>query len=551
MFYAGVNLGFGPGPGHGVTGVRFLQAGRHAVDNRGDRPGHGLPRRSVITVRVPHTRRLVWLVSYVACFAVTWGLIGLKSHLHVGELAAACTLQVVVGFMLVMLEARDPRPWVVSAGMVAFLVSIALLRDGTGVAQDYGPLLLLPVIWAALRGRPGELAVAIGGAAVVLLAPIVLIGATRYPPGGWRSGALLLVIASVLGAAVLGLVRTVARQRDGANEMLASQEALRRIATLVAIGAQPESVFAAVAEQVAALFGGILASVIRFDGPAGAGEIVGGWSADGNQITGETVDLAGITAAAKVYQTGAAVLISGYADRSEPIVERFALGGAVGAPVLLGGRLWGAVSAAFPAGAAIPDRVLERLSRFAELVAVAISNAQAWETVTHQAATDSLTGLANHRTFHERLRSEFERAARHGRAISLALFDLDHFKHVNDTHGHQIGDEVLAAVALRLAALARAGEVVARIGGEEFAWLMPETTQDGAYLAAERARHAIEGAPFQVAGSLTISAGVCSNRYAHTAQELLGAADRALYGAKDNGRNTTFIYTRDPQADLA
>ena len=197
------------------------------------------------------------------------------------------------------------------------------------------------------------------------------------------------------------------------------------------------------------------------------------------------------------------------------------------------------------AGASIPTPAGERLARFGELVAVAIANAEAWETVTHQAATDPVTGLANHRTFHERLNSEVERAARHRRALSLALFDLDHFKDVNDTHGHQTGDDVLAAIGQRLAAIARTGELVARIGGEEFAWLMPETTQDGAYLAAERARHAIEATPFEIAGTLTISAGVCSNQHANTAHELRKAADRALYSAKHNGRNTTFIYTQD------
>jgi diguanylate cyclase (GGDEF)-like protein len=160
-----------------------------------------------------------------------------------------------------------------------------------------------------------------------------------------------------------------------------------------------------------------------------------------------------------------------------------------------------------------------------------------------------VTGLANHRAFHERLRTEVERAGRHDRPLGLAVFDLDHFKEINDTHGHQIGDAVLAAVAQRLAAVARTGELVARVGGEEFAWVMPETTPDGAYLAAERARGAIEATAFETVGALTISAGVASNEHARTAQELLAAADRALYNAKHHGRNATFLYAQaDPVA---
>jgi diguanylate cyclase (GGDEF)-like protein len=215
------------------------------------------------------------------------------------------------------------------------------------------------------------------------------------------------------------------------------------------------------------------------------------------------------------------------------------------APIFVGGTLWGSAGAAFAAGTRFPAGAEERIARFAELIAVAIANAQARETLAHQAATDAVTGLANHRTFHERLRAEVERASRHGRALSLAVFDLDHFKQVNDTFGHLAGDAVLAAVALRLAAVARTGELVARIGGEEFAWLMPETTQDGACLAADRARRAIEATPFEVAGTLTVSAGVCSNEHARTAHELLNAADGALYGAKRGGRNTTLVYTQD------
>jgi GAF domain-containing protein len=208
---------------------------------------------------------------------------------------------------------------------------------------------------------------------------------------------------------------TVERQRDQASEMLVSQHALRQIATLVATGPEPGAVFSAVAEQIANLFGGTLGTVVRFDGPSGVGEIVGAWSADGSDITGQTVDLAGATATAKVYRTGTEVQLKRYESRAvEPFLERFELYVGVCAPILVNGRLWGTVGAGFAAGTTLPPGGEERLGRFAELVAVAIANAQARETLAHQAATDFLTGLANHRTFHERMRAEVERASRHG-----------------------------------------------------------------------------------------------------------------------------------------
>jgi putative nucleotidyltransferase with HDIG domain len=177
--------------------------------------------------------------------------------------------------------------------------------------------------------------------------------------------------------------------------------------------------------------------------------------------------------------------------------------------VVVGGALWGSVSAGFR-GAPVPAGAEWRLARFAQLVALAIANAEAWESLSRQASTDALTGIANHRTFHDRLRSEAERARRYGRDLSLVLLDVDHFKQVNDVHGHQVGDRVLAEVARRLAA-----------------------------------------EPFDVAGALTISAGVSCSDHGGEAEELVRHADRALYWAKDSGRNTTFLYTAEARDALA
>jgi len=103
------------------------------------------------------------------------------------------------------------------------------------------------------------------------------------------------------------------------------------------------------------------------------------------------------------------------------------------------------------------------------------------------ATHDALTGLANHHRFHERLAEEIARGRRHGTPVSVAILDLDHFKQINSTCGHPAGDRVLAEVGARFRALTRAGEEMARVGGEEFAWILPATDGAGAYAAAERA----------------------------------------------------------------
>ncbi len=163
---------------------------------------------------------------------------------------------------------------------------------------------------------------------------------------------------------------------------------------------------------------------------------------------------------------------------------------------------------------------------------------QAANALLHQlATTDGLTGLHNHRLFHERLESETARATRYNVPLSLVMLDVDYFKAFNDTYGHPAGDEILKEIAARIGALARASDVVARYGGEEFAILLPDTDREGAYAFAERCRAAIEAGPWPVAKT-TASLGVAtliSPATSHTS--LLSAADKALYRSKREGRN--------------
>jgi diguanylate cyclase (GGDEF)-like protein len=227
-------------------------------------------------------------------------------------------------------------------------------------------------------------------------------------------------------------------------------------------------------------------------------------------------------------------------------VRRRHLGASAGiaAPITVAGNLWGALGASYGPGP-IPAGAEARLERFASLVGLAISNADARDRLERQASTDPLTGIADRRAFDERLSAEVARAQRYKRDLSLAIIDVDNFKAVNDLHGHPAGDRVLVGFAQRLNAQSRAGELVARIGGEEFAWLMPETDHNAAHAAASRVREAVESTPFGDVGKVTISAGIRSNTQARTVEELLRFADQALYSAKEGGRNTSVIYTQD------
>lgn len=164
----------------------------------------------------------------------------------------------------------------------------------------------------------------------------------------------------------------------------------------------------------------------------------------------------------------------------------------------------------------------------------------------HLASTDGLTELYNHRTFHERLSQEVDRAKRYERPLSLIMIDVDHFKVYNDTYGHPQGDVVLRELARLLKEGSRTSDTVARYGGEEFAIILPETDQSRAQNIGNRLREQVEEHVFPgeerlPSGRLTISVGVATHRLNGTKEVLLHTADTAMYMAKHAGRNCVYV----------
>jgi diguanylate cyclase (GGDEF)-like protein len=168
-----------------------------------------------------------------------------------------------------------------------------------------------------------------------------------------------------------------------------------------------------------------------------------------------------------------------------------------------------------------------------------------------EAETDGLTGLVNHRVFQERLLSEVTRAQRYKRPLSLAMVDVDGFKQLNDAFGHQVGDEVLSTVARHLAASVRAHDTVARIGGDEFALLLPDTDAAAASVVAERVHDRLRRGKSHPGTTITLSTGLCDLEYASSADELIRFADGALFWTKGHGRNAICRYTPDLVEDLS
>ncbi|HTR68729.1 MAG TPA: GGDEF domain-containing protein [Mycobacteriales bacterium] len=184
----------------------------------------------------------------------------------------------------------------------------------------------------------------------------------------------------------------------------------------------------------------------------------------------------------------------------------------------------------------IERRVIATIERYASHAALAIRNANLLARVQQMAVTDGLTELSNRRAFDRSLERELGRAARTEGRLSVVLLDIDHFKNLNDNHGHVVGDNVLRQIARALALCGREYDTVARYGGEEFAAVLPGCSSGLAMQVAERLRVAVEEAPSDV--HVTASCGVATYPYdGIDVDSLLSAADRALYASKRAGRN--------------
>jgi len=189
---------------------------------------------------------------------------------------------------------------------------------------------------------------------------------------------------------------------------------------------------------------------------------------------------------------------------------------------------------------------LDFVLKLSEFISMTVSNAILYEKTKILSVTDGLTGISNRPNMEQALQSEFERSMRYSAPLSVVLLDVDHFKVVNDTYGHQKGDEILVAFASLLKKFCRANDTAARYGGEEFLMILPQSDAQGAFKIAERVREEMMKLSFtgnESNFSVTTSCGVVEldRDFIKSTDQLVAMADQALYEAKNSGRNKTVI----------
>ncbi|HEX7168274.1 MAG TPA: sensor domain-containing diguanylate cyclase [Acidimicrobiales bacterium] len=349
-------------------------------------------------------------------------------------------------------------------------------------------------------------------------------------PGGPVVGLVTFSVLTWLAA--LGTASFAAMNERELRRRKVDLEDLARMATALEMVSTPASVGGILADSLVDAYGFTTAAVLTVDGD----RLVPLAGVEGAPSTPGAFDRI-VTAAWEHRTTQLVAHLDGARDPYLTSLFRSRRNVLV-APLFADGRPVGVVVAehGLRRGSRIERRVVAMVERFCGHGSLALRNAWLLEEVQQLAATDALTRVANRRTFEETLERELSRAARAGTSVALVMVDVDHFKRLNDTHGHRTGDEVLRAVAGAIVAHTRDYDLVARYGGEEFAVVLPGCDSDAAAGLAERMREAIES--LDSGPSVTASLGVAVGGGLGTDGEaLVRAADAALYEAKRQGRN--------------
>jgi diguanylate cyclase (GGDEF)-like protein len=464
------------------------------------------------------------------------------THAHVAVLLAIAAVSggFGAGALWVIDWLRAPS-WTIPLASVAGLIAVALAEtcSGGAVSPVWTDLFFVAVFAAYFYRRPLAIAYLVG---CVVTQSLPLLYDARALHDQFLARLAVGAPAYIgLGCAMMYSKALLRRLRSRAEQLAAEQGSLRRVATAVVDGSSTEEIYALVSREAAALLGGGAAGLLRFDSQREA-TVMGSWAdhPGGRYEPGTVVPVRPDSDIERVLQTLEPQRVDDHPENSP--VRRLGYSSSIVTPIRVDCRVWGVLAVSSRDVLTSYDE--RRLSEFAELLSTVVTSIEDRAKLAAQASTDPLTGLANHRTLQQRLGEEVARAGRHGLPLSVAVLDIDHFKQINDVGGHEAGDEMLVRVAGLLSQLTRAEDTLGRIGGDEFAWVLPEATREQALVAVERARRAIAAdapSPYRI----TVSAGICDTSFTSDPAQLLHLADGALYWSKAHGRNQCWLY--DPE----
>jgi diguanylate cyclase (GGDEF)-like protein len=476
------------------------------------------------------------VLGYLFLAGATIGIVSLLLPLppraHVAGLYSNVALAFVGGLSLLIAASRA-RPWMLH---VALAVGAVLITRAIVLSGDAVSFYSVWFVWVGLYAFCffSRAAAALHMVFVALLYAATLVhDQPSSPVARWLTTVSTLVVAGIFIGTLVGRTRSQAR----AAQM--SAETMSRVTDfaheLAAVSNGP-------AARRALCHGALRVTLARDSvlwEPTAAGTGLRATSSAGRPPATDVVAFGASSGEIEAFTTGRSCIAS---SSAAPETDDSA-GARVWEPIMHESRVIAVLELAWSNPDLLQDGpTLAMASLLAVEAAVTLERVELLAKLEETARTDELTGLPNRRAWQERIPAEFARAARNNEMLSLAILDLDHFKHYNDTHGHQAGDRLLRQVASFWSDELRQTDILARYGGEEFALALPACPLNQALNIVERFRAAIPDGQ-------SCSAGLATWNGTETADELLDRADHALYQAKRAGRNQSATATA-PAIDI-
>ena len=408
---------------------------------------------------------------------------------------------------------------------------IAMLRHAQGGSSSgYGALAILPVVWVALVFGRQAVLLLIGCTATLLMLPILFIGGPDYPSTGWRGALLVTVVSSVVGLLTDRVLTEQHRQARLARERArALDRILRTQRTIATTEPDLEQLMATVVAEAIELTGAEGAVVELPDDAEMVYRAVAGTAAD---HLGYRLAAAGSISGLCLVTGDTLVVSDSETDErvDAEVCRKVGARSLVVVPLVHDGRTAGVLKVFSASAGAVGRDEARVLGLLGSVIGTGLARAELVETLAEHAHTDKLTGLPNRRSWDDQLARAMAQAFRSGEPLSVALCDVDGLKTVNDTQGHAAGDALLQTVARVWRGAARLGDLVARVGGDEFAILLYGADESTAEAVLERlAGHLPPGC--------AAPGGVAEWDGHESAGELMARADEQMYERKRQGRD--------------
>ncbi len=439
-------------------------------------------------------------------------------------------------FLVLAVGLRLARPkWLTSrAGSIVpsliFLGALGLLRNAAGgISSGVGVVALVPVFFIALHGEGRrELYVVLAALAAFYLAPLIIVGPPAYPPTQYRAALLSVSVAWILGAATQDLVANIREQASAARHRQQMLEELREAIRSLYRSRDSRSDICRAAKDIGGATCALVYEPVPRSGTLRSTAMIGmeaapvELSADRRNAVGD------------VFHGRTPALVTENVEAQVGSVDLWRAAGSPESvlyePLMRGEEAIGVLVVGWPGAVGEGDPRLDTVKLLANEAANVIHRADILGRLSNMAQTDPLTGLPNRRAWD----ASVEQALSEGRNLTVAMLDFDHFKEYNDTHGHPAGDRLLKETAAMWLHMVRTGDLLARLGGEEFGLLLLDCDTEHATEVIERLRAA-------VCGNQTCSAGFAQREPDEEIETVMARADAALYEAKSAGRDRACI----------